>query len=98
MQSIAVSDETLLHLRQAAALRGIDADTYAEELLSLSLTVLREKAVLSTTKPYQAMQFSGVAPTGRTAAEIDSEIESGRDEWDKKVAGRLSLYADFRRT
>lgn len=82
MQTISVSDQTLDNLKEAAARRGMDANTYAEELLSLSLAVLREKQNALPDKPYRAMQFSGIAPTGRTAEEIDAELEAARNEWD----------------
>jgi hypothetical protein len=80
MQAIHLSDKTLTYLREAAALRGLDAEAYAEELLAISLAVLREKNTLSSLKPHRAMEFSGVVPTGRTASEIDAEIEAGREE------------------
>jgi len=82
MQNISVSDHTLDTLKEAAALRGMDADAYAEELLAISLAVLRERQNTLPEKPYRAMQFSGIAPTGRTAEEIDADIETSRNEWD----------------
>jgi len=82
MQNISVSDHTLDTLKEAAALRGMDADAYAEELLAISLAVLRERQNTLPEKPYHAMQFSGIAPTGRTAEEIDADIETSRNEWD----------------
>jgi hypothetical protein len=82
VQTIHLSDKTLTHLREAAALRGLDTDAYADELLAISLAVLREKNSLSPLKPHHAMEFSAVAPSGRTASEIDAEIEAGREEWD----------------
>lgn len=82
MQTISVSEQTLDNLKEAAALRGMDTNAYAEELLAISLAVLREKQNCQTEKPYRAMQFSGIAPTGRAAEEIDAEIEAARNEWD----------------
>ncbi len=80
MHTVTLSDKTLRHLRQAAALRGLDINAYAEELLELSLAVLRENSVAPSEKRHRAMEFSGAAPSGRTAAEIDAEIEAGRME------------------
>ena len=77
MQTVTLSDRTLSHLRQAAALRGLDADAYAEELLEISLAVLKENSVATKQKRFRAMEFSAVAPTGRTAAEIEFPSEEG---------------------
>ena len=82
MQNINLSDKSLFYLRQVAALRGLDIDTCAEELLTISLAVLHENNVLAPTKSHRAMEFSAIAPTGRTAKEIDTEIEADRESWD----------------
>lgn len=89
MQTITLSDKTLSHLRQVAALRGLEADAYAEELLEISLAVLQNNALTVTAKPRRAMEFSASAPTGRTAAEIDAEIEASRAEWSDETADAL---------
>jgi hypothetical protein len=85
VQTIHLSGKTLTHLREAAALRGLDAEAYAEELLAISLAVLREKNTPSPIKPHRAMEFSAIAPSGRTASEIEAEIEAEREEWDNQV-------------
>lgn len=79
MQNVTISEGTLSQLNQAAMLRGMDSNTYADELLAISLAVLRETVVPQ--KPHRAMEFSAIETTGRTAAEIDAEIEVGRGEW-----------------
>jgi hypothetical protein len=81
MQTITLSNETANNLRRVAALRGIDADTYADELLSISLAVL-EGDPSSRAKSRRVMDYSAIAPTGRSAVEIDADIEAGRTEWD----------------
>ena len=80
MQSVMISENTIRQLNQAAALRGLDSNAYAEELLAISLAALRETAPIAR-KIHRAMEFSAIAPTGRAAAEIDAEIEEGRCEW-----------------
>lgn len=89
MQTVTLSDKTLKHLRQAAALRGLDTDAYAEELLEISLAVLEEKALATSGKRHRALEFSAAAPTGRTAAEIDTDIEASRAEWDGGTRGSV---------
>jgi len=90
MQTITLSNETVDNLRRVAALRGIDADTYAEELLSISLAVL-DGDPSSRVKSRRVMEYSAIAPTGRTAAEIDADIEAGRSEWDGVKDGPSSV-------
>lgn len=81
MQGVTISDKTIIHqLNQAAAVRGMDINTYANELLAISRAVLQQKAP-ATPKKYRVMDFAGIAPTGRTAAEIDADIEASRGEW-----------------
>ena len=81
--TVTLSPATLTRLRKAALQRGMKPDTYADELLTLSLVLLMP-ADESTTKPYKAGQFRAAAPTGRTAAEIDADINAMRDEWDRR--------------
>jgi len=90
MQTVTLSDETIHHLQEAATRRGLEADVYAEELLSISLAVLRDASAAPSGKPYRAMKFSGVSPTGRPAGEIDTEIAEGRAEWDEDAAAAAS--------
>ena len=84
MMIVNLSDETGRHLHRAAALRGLDTDTYAEELLAISLAAMNSVTVGHQKRLYNVMEFSGIAPTGRTSAEIDAEIAAGRAEWDEK--------------
>ena len=81
MQTVALSDETANYLRQMAALRGLDTDTCAEESLAISLAVLRQGNTVPH-KPHHTMKFSAIAPTGRSAVDIDAEIEASRAEWE----------------
>ena len=94
MQTLTLSDKTLSRLRQAAESRGRDADDYAEELLVNSLANSNEGSLAESAKPFRAMEFSAVAPSGRTSAEIDEEIEASRAEWDanleRKVEGKVA--------
>ncbi|MEP6754222.1 MAG: hypothetical protein ABJA67_01875 [Chthonomonadales bacterium] len=54
----------------------------AEVILAHCLINGDQPHIEPATKPYRALQFSGAAPSGRTAAEIDEEINQSRDEWD----------------
>ena len=85
MQSVTISENTIRQLNHAATLRGMDINAYAEELLAISLAALRETAPVDQ-KTHHAMEFSAVAPTGRTAAEIDAELEEARSEWPNQSA------------
>ncbi len=84
MQNITISENTLRHLGQAAALRGMDINAYAEELLSISLAAVRQSAPAAG-KTHSAMEFGAVVPTGRSASEIDAEVEAGRGEWPEET-------------
>jgi len=83
METVTLSDETVNNLREAAALRGMDTDSYAEELLAISLAARQGHAAASK-KRHRAMEFSGIAPSGRSVEEIDADIEVGRAEWDDR--------------
>lgn len=85
MHTLTLSDKTLNRLRQAAALRGMDTNAYAEELLEISLAVLKESSATAFGKRHRAMEFSAVASSGRTASEIDADIEASRAEWDTEI-------------
>lgn len=70
-------------LQQAAQRRGIKPDAYVEELLTQTLT--RETQMGNDVlKPYSVLDFYGAAPSGRSAAEINAEINALRDEWDNE--------------
>lgn len=81
--TVTLSPTTLARLRKAALLRGMKPDTYADELLTVTLAALMPNEE-SSTKPYRASQFRGAAPTGRTAEEIDADLNAMRDEWDRR--------------
>ena len=82
MPTITITDRTSKSLRAAALSQGVDESTLAEEILANGLQHGAEPKAEPMSKPYRALQFSGVAPSGRTAAEIDDEINKSRDEWD----------------
>ena len=84
MQTITLSNKTLILLQQAAAKRGIETNAYAEELLQISLAVLKGNSEGEFLKTHQATEFSAIAPSGRSASEIDAEIQASRDEWDSE--------------
>ena len=90
MQSVTISENTLRQLGQAAMLRGMDINAYAEELLAISLAAVREAAP-AVRKTRRAMEFSAAQPTGRTASEIDAELEEGRGEWPEEPSESLPL-------
>lgn len=73
MKAITLSPELSERIEKAAQIRGTDAPALAESLLSQILS-------LETTKVFSVMDFAGVAPTGRSAQEIDTEIQEGRGE------------------
>jgi hypothetical protein len=50
------------------------------------LTVTRMGGEHLVHKPHRALRFSGIAPTGRTAGEIDADLRSQRDEWAEREA------------
>jgi hypothetical protein len=91
---------TLEHaIIERAEASGLTANQYIEKLLAAdyAASVQAEAAVegyINATvklvraemngKPYRAMQFSGIAPTSRTAEEIDADIRAARDEWDER--------------
>jgi hypothetical protein len=79
--TITLSPTTHAALRRAASRRGMKPDTYVEELLTTTLAD-ETQSDEDAAKPYSVMDFYGVAPTGRSAAEIDAEINAARDEWD----------------
>ena len=70
-------------LQQAANRRGIKPDAYVEELLTQTLTTEFQMGD-DVSKPYSVLDFYGVAPSGRSATEIDAEINALRDEWDNE--------------
>ena len=51
-----------------------------------SPVALPEEITAPLAKPHNAMEFSGIAPTCRTATEIDADIEAGRAEWDVSLS------------
>lgn len=79
--TITLSSKTHAALRQAASRRGIKPDAFVEELLTTTLAI-EPQPDEDASKPYSVMDFYGAAPTGRSAAEIDAEINAARDEWD----------------
>ena len=83
MQAIYLSDTTLNDLQNVACLRGLNTDVYAEELLAISLAVLRETGTPTVRKPHRAIEFGGIAPTQRTAAGIEADIEEQRKDWNE---------------
>ena len=85
MQTLTLSDNTIHLLSQAASLRGVETSAYAEELLQISLSVLKGNSESESMKTHIASEFSAIAPTGRSASEIDNEIEASRAEWDSKI-------------
>ncbi|GEM_PF-3297071 len=80
---IVISQTTMDRLREAALRRGMKSDDYAEELLTVTLAALMQSEEKKT-KRFNASQFRGIAPTGRSAAEIDAELNAARDEWDNR--------------
>ena len=65
-------------LQTQAQNEGVSVDAYA-----LSRLFPAEPAP-APQKRFHAMQFAGIAPTGRTAEEIDADIKAMRDEWDER--------------
>jgi len=78
--TLTLSPAILARLHKAASRCGMKIEAYAEKLLEITLAV--ETQPDADDKPYSVMDFYGVAPSGRSAAEIDAEINALRDEWD----------------
>ena len=54
MQTLTLSDNTIHLLSQAASLRGVETSAYAEELLQISLAVLKRNSESeSNENPYR---------------------------------------------
>ena len=85
MQTVTLSDNTLEQLRQAAAMRGVEASVYAEELLRISLAILHGDLEAEAEKTHSAREFSAIAPTRRSATEINAELEASRAEWEAEI-------------
>ena len=66
-------------------------DDYAEKLLEATLAV--ETQAEADTKPYSASQLRGIAPSRRSAEEIDAELNAARDEWDNGGTDILEFLA-----
>ena len=81
--TLSLSPAIIARLHNAASRRGMKIDVYAEKLLETTLAL--EPQLEVDDKPYNVMDFYGVAPSGRSAAEIDAEINALRDEWDRET-------------
>ena len=80
MPSITITEETSKSIRAVAARKGVNESILTEEILVNGLSGNETSNISPPHKPFHAMQFSGISPSGRSASEIDDEINRSRDE------------------